>query len=65
MHITEEEDAELMYRSDIELAEERGAKQKAIETAKVLLTMPNISIEQIVEATKLSIEEIEKLKEKQ
>ncbi len=44
-----------------EKAFERGTKQKAIEIAKVLLTMPNITIKQIAEATKLSEKEIKEI----
>ena len=43
------------------IAREEGALQKAIETAKNLLSM-QLSIEQIAQATGLSVEEIEQLK---
>ena len=62
MHITEEQDAQLIYNSDMELAEERGAKQKAIETAKKLLHKA-FDVEEIVDLTGLSIEEVNSLKE--
>lgn len=42
---------------------EEGEKQANIETANTLLKIGVGTIEQIAEATKLSIEEIEKLKE--
>lgn len=42
---------------------EKGLRQGREETAKALLTMGILSIEQIAEVTKLSVEEIEKLKE--
>ena len=64
MHITEEEDAELIYRSDMHLARDegikQGAKQNAIETAKKMLDK-NKPIEEIEEFTGLSQEEIEEL----
>ena len=47
----------------IEQGIEQGEKQASLETAKALLKMRVATIEQISEATKLSIEEIEKLKE--
>ncbi len=64
--ITPEEDAilientikEVIFEEGVEEGLKKGIKQKAIETAKTLLTMPNITMEQIAEATKLSIEEI-------
>lgn len=65
MHITEEEDEKLVYESDIYLAEERGlkkgAKQNAIEVAKKLLSLGSNTLEQIAEATKLTIEEVKQL----
>ncbi len=66
MHITEEEDERLMYESSMELAEERGEKlglrKGTIEVAKSLLSLNVNTIEQIAEATNLSIEEIRQLK---
>ena len=41
---------------------EQGEKNKAIEIAKELLRL-NMSVEEIAKITKLSLEEIEKLKE--
>lgn len=43
---------------------EQGAKETAIEVAKKMFGIPNITIEQIAECTSLSLEEIEKMKEK-
>ena len=60
MHLTEEEDAELIYRSDMHLARDEGAKQKAIETAKKLLNK-KMPIEEIAEVTELSMDEIKVL----
>ena len=42
---------------------EQGESQKAIEIAKSLLTMGILSSKQIAEVTKLTIDEVEKLKE--
>ena len=49
------------HNSDMTIAREEGALQKAIETAKNLLSM-QLSIEQIAQATGLSVDEIEQLK---
>ena len=60
-------DVEEAHKQDIEDAKtfgiEKGMKQKAIETAKKMFELPNITLEQIAEITELTIEEIEKLKE--
>lgn len=47
----------------IEQGIEKGAKQNAIEVAKKMFGIPNITIEQIAECTSLSLEEIEQMKE--
>ena len=64
-------DVEEAHKQDIEDAKifgiekgiTQGMKQKAIETARILLNMGVNTIEQISKATNLSIEEIEKIKE--
>ena len=48
--------AEMKYNE----AREKGAQQKAIETAKKFLAM-GLSVEQVADGTGLSIDEIEKL----
>lgn len=66
LHISEEKDAEMIYSSDIELAEEKGkteglevgAKQKAKEVAESLLKLGTMTLEQISEITKLSMSEV-------
>ena len=55
--------AYLRDRANWKLAKDEGKDEKAIEVAKNLIEM-NLTIEQIVQATGLSIQEIEKLKEK-
>ena len=59
--IQDREDANRNYNSAIAGAVEKGAQQQAIETAKNLLSM-RLSIEQITQATGLSIKEVETLR---
>ena len=69
-YVNDEETKELLAKWSDYIAEnkgyeegiEEGSKQKAYEIAKNMLE-ENISIEAIVKFTKLSIEEIEQLKE--
>ena len=42
---------------------EEGARNKAIETARQLLKMDLLTVEQIATATQLSVEEVVKLKQ--
>lgn len=42
---------------------EEGKKENAIETAKKMLELPNITLEQIADCTSLTIEEVNLLKE--
>ena len=70
-YVNDEETKELLAKWSDYIAEnkgyeegiEEGSKQKAYEIAKNMLE-ENISIEAIVKFTKLSIEEIEQLREK-
>ena len=59
-------DIEETHKYDLEdmreTAFEKGSKQKATQTAKSLLEMNVLTIEQIAEVTNLSIEEINTLK---
>lgn len=50
-------------KEGIEQGIEKGAKQNSIETAKKLLKMKVLTLEQIAESTDLTIQEIKKLKE--
>ena len=50
-------------KEGIEQGIEKGAKQNSIETAKKLLKMEVLTLEQIAESTDLTIQEIKKLKE--
>ncbi len=65
--ISAEEDRLYCYNSDIEIAKEdgktEGKKENSIEIAKTLLSMGLLSIDKISEATGLSKEEIQSLKE--
>ena len=69
-YVNDEETKELLAKWSDYIAEnkgyeegiEEGSKQKAYEIAKSMLE-ENISIEAIVKFTKLSIEEIEQLRE--
>ncbi len=54
------ENALRMYKTEIELREQKGRREKAIEIAKNLLNM-GLDINQIAQATGLSAEEIEKI----
>ena len=56
-----EKEKERIHRTDVLIAEEKGAKQKSIEIAKNLLKN-NVDIEIIINSTGLSKQEIEKLK---
>jgi len=58
-----EEEQQRMINTARAFGYEEGEKQANIETANTLLKIGVGTIEQIAEATKLSIEEIEKLKE--
>lgn len=62
LHISEEKDAEMIYNSDIVLAKEEGQKEGAKQVAKKLLSLGINTIEQIAEATELSLEEVKQLK---
>jgi predicted transposase/invertase (TIGR01784 family) len=52
--------AEYSYETDIKVQRREAAEQAKIETAKNLLTM-NLSLEQIAQATSLSLEKIQEL----
>ena len=68
---TREEEFEIMKNTAIDIAREEGieqgiqegTKQNSLEIAKELLALDTISIEQISKITKLSLNEIKKLKE--
>ena len=64
-YMTREEDQRKCYNTDLNLARKKGlkegAKQNAIETAKIMLK-DGEKVEKIMKYTNLSIEEIEKLK---
>lgn len=64
-YMTREEDQRKCYNTDLNLARKKGlkegAKQNAIETAKIMLKDCE-KVEKIMKYTNLSIEEIEKLK---
>ena len=57
----QERDARLIYQNSMRYAEEEGIEENKLETAKEMLKK-NISIKDIVEITKLSEEQILKLK---
>lgn len=61
MHITEEEDERLMFESSMELAEEKGEKQKAIEVAKKMF-IKGLPIKEVQEFTDLSYKELLEIK---
>ena len=58
-----ETDIKVQRREAFRLGKEEGAEQKAIETAKKLLSM-NLSLEQIAQATSLPLEKIQELASK-
>ena len=51
------------YDSGMSKGLEKGAHEKAIETAKNFLKMNNLSVEQIAQGTGLNVEEVQKLAE--
>ncbi len=53
--------AEADYWNGLELAEEKGERNKALSAARNLLTMNILSHEQIAQAVELPLEEVEKL----
>ncbi|MCR5620436.1 MAG: hypothetical protein K6G18_01130 [Treponema sp.] len=53
--------AEADYWNGLELAEEKGERNKALSDARNLLTMNILSHEQIAQAVELPLEEVEKL----
>ena len=57
----EENYKELIRNTEIAEAHEAGSKEKALEIAKNLIKM-GLTNEQIIDATKISIEEIDKLR---
>ena len=57
----EENYKELIRNTEIAEAHEAGSKEKALEIAKKLIKI-GLTNEQIIDATKISIEEIDKLR---
>ena len=63
-YMSKEEDTRKCHNTELRIAREAGITEANIETAKKLLRMKLGTLEEISEATELSIEEIEKLKKK-
>ena len=57
----EENYKELIHNTEIAEAQERASEERALEIAKNLIKM-GLNNEQIIDATKISIEEINKLR---
>ena len=60
-YMSAEEDARKIYNSEIREATEKGEKKKQIDIAKNLMKM-NLTLEQIIEATGLTDEEVENIR---